>query len=107
MARELLYGQFYHETGGGTSAIYKENNNLFGMKLPAKRPTTAIGENRGHAVYKTESDSIQDLLMWLAMYGKTIEDFRSAEEYVSFLAQKGYFTDSPDNYLRGLKAAMA
>jgi len=46
---KLITAQAGFETGNFTSVIFKENNNLFGMKLPKVRKTTAIGENRGHA----------------------------------------------------------
>ena len=40
-----ITAQAAHETGNFTSKIFKENNNLFGMKKPAVRKTYAIGEN--------------------------------------------------------------
>lgn len=55
----LVYAQAWHETGGFKSAIFKENNNLFGMKRSVKRDYD-IDSNRGHAVFKSQIDSIKD-----------------------------------------------
>jgi hypothetical protein len=57
---ETVLSQARLETGNFTSDIFKENHNLFGMKLAATRPTAAIGENRGHAQYRNWKDSVVD-----------------------------------------------
>lgn len=72
------------------------------MKEPSRRQTLAIGTNRGHAVFKSESDSIEDLLLWFGQYGVHPWMFNTPQEYVNFLASKAYFEDSPDNYLAGM-----
>ena len=61
---DIVMAQAKIESGHFTSAIFKENNNLFGMKLPAQRKTTAIGKNRGHAKYETWQDSVEDYKIW-------------------------------------------
>ena len=61
---EIVYRQYVIESARGKSAICKENNNLFGMRMPRKRPTTAVGENRNHAVYETYIKSIEDYKMY-------------------------------------------
>jgi hypothetical protein len=61
---DIVMAQAKIESGHFTSAIFKENNNLFGMKLPAQRKTTAIGKNRGHAKYETWQDSVKDYKIW-------------------------------------------
>ena len=40
---EVALAQMKLESANGTSSMFRENNNLFGMKLPKKRPTTALG----------------------------------------------------------------
>lgn len=65
---EIVYAQAILETGSFSSNIFKENNNLFGMKTPRVRPTTAIGTHRGHAKYKSWQDSVRDYALWQEYY---------------------------------------
>ena len=99
----LVFAQAVHETGYFRSDIFINNRNLFGMKLARVRPTTAIGERSGHAVYNSIDDSIRDFELWL-IYNKF--DFSrdwSPEDYATWLKQKGYYQDDYANYLKGLK----
>ena len=97
----LLTAQAAHETGNFTSAIFKENNNLFGMKRPVIRQTTAIGENKGHAVYPSIQDSIKDMALYLKSRGY-LSNYSTIDAYVKELKGKSYFADSQENYKTGL-----
>lgn len=66
---DIALAQAKIESGHFTSPIFKENNNLFGMKLPGQRQTTAIGKNRGHAKYKSWQDSVKDYKLWQDQLG--------------------------------------
>ena len=79
------------------SKIFKENNNCLGMKMPYKRPTLAIGENRGHAVYKSWRDCLTDYAIWQVYCCKTL----NREEYIQFL-EKNY-AESPI-YIESIKS---
>jgi uncharacterized FlgJ-related protein len=57
---DIVFNQARIESGNFSSTIYKENNNMFGMKVATQRPTTSIGENRGYAVYLNWQQSIID-----------------------------------------------
>ena len=48
---DVVKAQIWLETGNLSSKFCKENNNLFGMKLPKRRQTTAIGKLDGMAYY--------------------------------------------------------
>ena len=61
---ETVLSQARLETGNFTSAIFKENHNLFGMKVAGKRPTSAIGVHRGHAQYRNWKDSVVDYALF-------------------------------------------
>jgi len=61
---DIALAQAKIESDHFRSPIFKENNNLFGMKLPSSRRTTAIGANRGHAKYKDWVDSVKDYKLW-------------------------------------------
>lgn len=61
---ETVIAQARLETGNFTSDIFKENHNLFGMKVAGKRPTSAIGVHRGHAQYRDWKDSVIDYALF-------------------------------------------
>ena len=61
---DVALAQATWESGHFKSKIFKENNNLFGMKLAHQRDTTAIGQNRSHAKYNTWQDSVKDYKLW-------------------------------------------
>ncbi|MFD2163397.1 glucosaminidase domain-containing protein [Paradesertivirga mongoliensis] len=61
---ETVLAQARLETGNFTSDIFKENHNLFGMKVAGKRPTSAIGVHRGHAQYRDWKDSVIDYALF-------------------------------------------
>ena len=70
----LVYAQARLESGNFTSDIFMENNNLFGMKVAERRPTTAIGVNRGHAVYKSWRESVIDYALMQAAYYRGLDE---------------------------------
>ena len=81
---EIVMSQCLVETGHLTSKIFKENNNLFGMKEAKQRRTTAIGTKNGHAYYKHWHDSVIDYLLYQRAY------YNGVEDYYTFLARMGY-----------------
>ena len=48
---DLVFSQTMLESAELKSKLSVSNNNIFGMRLAKKRPTTAIGERNGYAVY--------------------------------------------------------
>jgi uncharacterized FlgJ-related protein len=64
------------------SQIWKENNNPFGLKVAKSRNTTAIGVNRGHAVYKDWKMAVIDYSYLQAVYARKI---KTREGYYQFL----------------------
>jgi len=99
---KYVFAQAAFETGNFTSDIFKENNNLFGMKLPRVRQTLATGENRGHATFKSIADSIEDF----ALFHKAraiAPTFTSVDAYVDALNKKGYFEAPETQYAEGVK----
>ena len=90
----LIYAQAKHETGNFKSAVYKENNNLFGMKLARKRKNTITGENRGHATYKSRLKSIYDYFLRQQYFHI---NYVTPEQYVTKTVQSGYAEDSSYN----------
>ena len=86
------------ETGNYTSAVFEENNNLFGMRLPRKRPTTATGSNLGHAVFNSRLDSIYDLVMWLD-YTNFPQDNKNFFQVIREMKKRKYFEANFNDYL--------
>jgi uncharacterized FlgJ-related protein len=87
----IVYRQYIIESAHGTSNICKENHNLFGMKLPWKRKTVAIGKNRNHAVYSSFIQSIEDYKLYQKYNEKNIEfDYYSFLKKYKYSANKDY-----------------
>jgi len=80
---EIVKQQIALETGMLTSTICAENNNLFGMKEPRVRETTALGTKRGHAYYENYVDSIKDYKLWQ-------DNMYVGGDYYAFLNRVGY-----------------
>ena len=80
--KDIVIAQAKLESGGFSSPIFKENNNLFGMKMAEKRPTVAIGVNRKHAVYHDWLFSVIDYAM---LQSKILSKAKSREQYLAYL----------------------
>lgn len=78
---DVVFKQARIESGNFTSDIFKENNNMFGMKIPYKRANTIIGENRGYAVYNNWKECILDYALYQTYSGKNM----TREEYINLL----------------------
>lgn len=61
---EVALAQARFESGNFKSYIFKQNNNMFGMRLPKARKTTAIAKHKNYAVYDSWISSIQDYKLW-------------------------------------------
>lgn len=94
---DIILAQYRVETGNGSSKIFKENHNLFGMKISKLRPTTAIGENYNHAFYKNWKESVLDYAFWQQQNARGID---SEEEYYKLL--EGMYAED-DAYVLRLK----
>ena len=62
---EIAFAQALLESGDFKSDLARNNNNLFGMKKPSKRSTTADEKTRrGYAVYDHWIESIKDYKLY-------------------------------------------
>jgi len=105
-AIENILKVFAHETGGFNSRLLKEQNNLCGMRHPAKRETYSRGEASGYAYYDSVEDSALDFIEWLKYNGCTIEELNkmSVSQLVIFMKRKMYFEDNLVNYLNAVRS---
>jgi len=90
---DIVFAQAVLESGNFTSRLTKENNNLFGMKKPSKRPTTSVGISHGYAVYESWRESIEDYYIFQEMLFSKHKFTRSS--YLNYLDRyysttKGY-----------------
>ena len=92
---EIVFIQAQIESGNFKSNIFKEGNNLFGMKVAERRITTAIGKIRGHAAYLSWKDSVLDYKLMQEKYAKG----KSKQQYLAYL--KNYAEDP--NYITKIK----
>lgn len=79
---KVVLAQAKLETFNFKSQVFKENHNLFGMKLPSVRTTTAKGEQYNHAIYSNWRESVLDYALRQCKYGSNIE---TDEEYIKYL----------------------
>ncbi len=94
---DVVLAQARLETGNFTSKVFRENNNLFGMKLPRVRNTTAIGEQNSHADYSSWMQSIIDYKLW---QDEVVKKHRTKRAYLRYLS-KNYAEDK--KYIHKLK----
>jgi uncharacterized FlgJ-related protein len=94
---DIMVAQSRIETGWYKSPIFIHNNNLFGMKVPERRGTTAIGSNRGHAHYISWQQSVADYKLWQT---KVLIKNKSRRKYLSYIGRT-YAENS--NYINLIK----
>ena len=64
----IVLAQAILETGHFESKIFKENNNLFGMKEARVRLNLAKGTQYGHAYYDDWKESLTDYALWYSTF---------------------------------------
>lgn len=81
---EVVLAQCMIESAYLSSPIFKENHNLFGMKVATTRPTTAKGTRRNHAYYDNWIMSIVDYALFQAAFTRKL---KTEEDYIKYLNQ--------------------
>jgi len=98
--REIIMKQAIHETGHFKSKLFRENNNLFGMKMPQRRETTAVGSKNNYANYNHWTKSTDDYII-LQQKWKNKYDNEVFNDGYKVLILAHYAEDC--NYTRQLK----
>lgn len=95
---DIVFAQAMLESGNFNSYIFRTNNNLFGMKYPERRETTAKGVNKGYAEYEKWEDSIKDYSLYQQAILKNGDI--SEDAYLDFLSRR--YAEHPE-YIRLLR----
>jgi len=103
--RHYISAQTIHETGGYTSRLALEQNNLTGMNVPNVRPFVGFKDSGRYMRYSSFNQSIQDLLLWM-QYTKFPLSVANSRQYVQELKKRGYFSDNEQTYLNGVNSAL-
>ena len=93
----IVLAQAKLESGNYSSKMFKENNNLFGMKEAKSRINIAGGTQNGHAYYDSWSESIYDYALYYSTY---LSKIKNEKEYFQYLSQS--YAEDP-NYISNLK----
>lgn len=80
----IVLAQAKLETGNFTSKIFKENNNLFGMREAKQRITTAQGTENNHAYYHSWQESVLDYAFYQCRY---LSGISTEAQYFNYLKQ--------------------
>lgn len=79
---DVIIAQARLESANFTSAIFREGNNIFGMKEAKSRLTLAKGTHRNHAYYDSWQESLQDRALYEASYTHKI---KNKDNYIAYL----------------------
>ena len=79
--KDIIKAQALIESSHFKSAVFRHNNNVFGMRLARQRITLAKGDNLKHAVFNSWEDSIIDRLIYESNYMSKL----NKEQYYAFL----------------------
>lgn len=104
---KVITAQAMHETGNFTSRLYREQNNLFGMRHPILRETLSLKEKNGFATFADLGDSVKDLLLYYQAFDikpKSWQGLKAVSDYVRIIKSKGYFTDDYLPYFNAVRS---
>ena len=96
----IALAQSYIETNRFKSRIFRENNNLFGMKQARQRVNTAKGTQHNHAYYESWEESVYDYAFYQCRY---LGGIKTEEEYFRYL--NASYAEDP-NYVSKIKSVI-
>ena len=80
---DIVYAQAILESSNFTSNIFKQNSNLFGMRISHTRTTSRKGEQLGYANYFSWESSLIDRSLYEEAFLRNL----TREQYLDFLNQ--------------------
>lgn len=97
----FITAQAVLETGNFTSNLYTEQHNLFGMKEPTQRITTALKVGDMFAHYTNNINSVIDYLLWVSYMGFQQKHLTDLDKFMLRLANSNYCPEQ--NYIKKIK----
>ena len=94
----IVYAQAMLESGNFTSKIFRENNNMFGMKQARVRINLAKSTQYNHAYFETWEDCLLDFAFHRATY---FSKLKTEQDYYNYLGK--YYAEDP-SYIGKLKS---
>ena len=94
----IVYAQAMLESGNFTSKIFKEANNMFGMKQARVRINLAKSTQYNHAYFETWEDCLLDFAFHRATY---FSKLKTEQDYYNYLGK--YYAEDP-SYVGKLKS---
>ena len=94
----IAYAQAMLESGNFTSKIFRENNNMFGMKQARVRINLAKSTQYNHAYFETWEDCLLDFAFHRATY---FHKLKTEQDYYNYLGK--YYAEDP-SYIGKLKS---
>jgi len=101
---EIIFAQSMKECGF-KSSLFKNNNNLFGMREASRRPNLQSDIVNGYGYYDNWKLSVIDYALYQANIG--VNKLKTEDQYLEFIKEMGYFdVDHPNNvtYLSDVKS---
>lgn len=92
----IVFAQAKLESGNFNSLLFRQNNNMFGMRFPKSRETVAIREVKGFSYYESWQHSVIDLRIYYSLY----LDGKTEDQVYSFLRKR--YAESP-SYISALQ----
>ena len=112
---QLLVEQSAHETNGWTSNFFVHGNACFGYScVPGSKwqsGCSASNADNGAKVgyYNSVEDSTQEVVDWIyrrvkdGKFPSDLTTITTSDQYASLLKNAGYYGDTEENYVTGLK----
>ena len=97
---DVVFAQAVLESGNFTSRLFQSANNLFGMKIPTKRESSAIGQTKsGYSKYDDWNFSVYDYFLWQDYMLKRHGDLTKSQ----YLALLGRIYAEDKRYVSSIK----
>jgi flagellum-specific peptidoglycan hydrolase FlgJ len=101
---DIVFAQAVLESGHFQSQLFINQNNLFGMKAPKRRETTAVNKGKqGYALYDTWTSSLYDYQLWQQSMLKNRENTTRSQ----YFALLGRVYASDKKYVSSLKRVIS
>lgn len=97
---DIVMAQCIEESGNFSSPLFLHGHNCTGMRVPAQRPTLALGMLYNHARFRSWKDCIADYAIWQSIYARGL----SKDDYFAYLdrvyAEKKGYSDRLKNIIK-------